>query len=62
MIIFMEISQRISSNKTFEMQTEEDYRKIANSYKKSAEYTKMIHLYPVLQATIKNCKSEMLIK
>ncbi len=44
-----------------EMESEENYRKKANSYKTSAEYGKMISLYPILELSIKDCKDESLV-
>ena len=44
-----------------EMETEDHYRKKANFYRTSAEYGKMISLYPVLETSIKDCKGESLV-
>ena len=44
-----------------EMETEDHYRKRANSYRSSAEYGKMISLYPILETSIKDCKGEILV-
>ena len=46
---------------SLEMETEDHYRKKANSYRTSPEYGKMISLYPVLESTIKECKGENLV-
>ena len=47
--------------KSPEMETEDHYRKKATSYRTSAEYGKMIYLYPILQTSIKDCKGEKLV-
>ncbi len=44
-----------------EMETEDHYREKANSYRTSAEYGKMIRLYPILETSIKDCKGENLV-
>ena len=44
-----------------EMETEDHYRKKATSYRTSAEYGKMISLYPILKTSIKDCKDESLV-
>ena len=43
------------------MESEEHYREKANSYRTSAEYGKMISLYPILELSIKDCKGESLV-
>ncbi len=43
------------------METEEHYKKKATVYRTSAEYGKMISLYPILETSIKNCKDENLV-
>ena len=50
-----------SKRKNLEMETEEQYRKKAKSYRISNEYGKMVSLYPVLESSIKNCHGENLI-
>ena len=50
--------QRINS---LEMETEDHYRKKANSYRSSPEYGKMISLYPILKTSIINCVGETLV-
>ncbi len=50
--------QRINS---LEMETEDHYRKRANSYRTSSAYGKMISLYPILETSIKDCKDENLV-
>ena len=47
--------------KSLEMETEDQYRKKATSYRTSPEYGKMISLYPILKTTIKDCKGENLV-
>ncbi len=51
-------SQRING---LRMETEDHYRKKANSYRTSPEYGKMISLYPVLETSIQDCKGENLV-
>ena len=46
---------------SLEMETEDQYRKKANVYRTSAEYGKMISLYPILETSIKDCKGENLV-
>ena len=46
---------------TLVMETEDHYKKKATVYKTSAEYGKMISLYPILETSIKNCKDENLV-
>ena len=43
------------------METEDHYRKRANSYRTSAEYGKMVSLYPILETSIQDCKDENLV-
>ena len=43
------------------METEDQYRKKATFYRTSAEYGKMISLYPILETSIKDCKGENLV-
>ncbi len=43
------------------METEDHYRKKANSYRTSPEYGKMISLYPILESSIRECKDENLV-
>ena len=50
--------KRINS---LEMETEDHYRRKATSYRTSAEYGKMISLYPILETSIKDCKGENLV-
>ena len=50
--------KRINS---LEMETEDHYRKRANSYRSSSQYGKMISLYPILETSIKDCKGESLV-
>ena len=47
--------------KSLEMKTEDHYRKKANFYRTSAEYGKMISLYPILETSIQDCKGEILV-
>ena len=46
---------------SLEMETEDQYRKKASIYRTSAEYGKMISLYPVLKTSINACKGENLV-
>ncbi len=50
--------KRINS---LEMETEDHYRKRANSYRTSPEYGKMVSLYPILETSIQECKGENLV-
>ena len=50
--------KRINS---LEMETEDHYRKRANSYRTSPEYGKMVSLYPILETSIQECKGEHLV-
>ena len=43
------------------MENEDQYREKENSYRTSAEYGKMISLYPILKLSIKDCKDESLV-
>ena len=46
---------------SLEMETEDHYRQRAIGYRTSAEYGKMISLYPVLETSINDCKGESLV-
>ncbi len=46
---------------SLEMGTEDHYRKKASFYRTSAEYGKMISLYPILETSIEDCKGEKLV-
>ena len=46
---------------SLEMETEDQYRKKANSYRTSPEYGRMISLYPILETSINACKGEILV-
>ncbi len=46
---------------SLEMETEDHYRKKARVYRTSAEYGKMISLYPILKTSINDCKGENLV-
>ena len=56
-MVLMEFKRIIS----LEMETEDHYRKRANSYRRSAEYGKMVSLYPILETSIQECKGENLV-
>ena len=43
------------------MESEDHYREKANSYRTSAEYGKMISLYPILELSIKDCQGASLV-
>ena len=58
----MTTSQESSRKFSLEMKSEVHYKKAAKSYRKSAQYIKMINLYPTLQLTIIDCKDENLIQ
>ena len=49
------------TNLSLEMETVEHYRKIAEGYRCSDEYSKMIGLYPTLETSIKDCSGEKLV-
>ncbi len=54
--------QKIGASKlSLEMETVEHYRKVAQKYRISDEYSKMIGLYPVLETSINDCVDEKLI-
>ncbi len=57
----MEATTIGGSNLGLEMETVERYRRMAEGYRCSDEYSKMINLYPVLQTSINDCKDEKLI-
>ena len=54
----MDSSSPIESGFNLEMANEAFYRDQADCYRNSAEYIRMIKLYPVLRATIGECKNE----
>ena len=58
----MKTSQENPRKISLEMKSEVHYKKAAKSYRKSAQYIKMINLYPTLQLTIIDCKDENLIQ
>jgi len=58
MTTFQESSRKFS----LEMKSEVDYKKGANSYRKSKQYINMINLYPTLQNTLIECKDENLVE
>ena len=58
----MTISQESSRKISLEMKSEVHYKKAANSYRKSKQYTNMINLYPTLQNTLLECENENLIE
>ena len=47
---------------SLEMKSELHYKKAAEGYRKSKEYSNMVNLYPVLQNTLEDCKNESLIE
>ena len=57
----MDLNQKISQPFALEMATEDDYRRRAENYRSSAEYNKMIGLYPILQSSIIDCQDEKLV-
>tara|TARA_Y100001970_G_scaffold286901_1_gene410213 strand:+ start:3733 stop:3909 length:177 start_codon:yes stop_codon:yes gene_type:complete len=44
------------------MQSEKEYKLLAENYRRSAQYIQMIGLYPILETSIKTCKDDKLIK
>ena len=58
----MTTSQRTSRTTSLEMKSQGHYKKVAVSYRKSAQYLSMINLYPILQSTLIDCQNENLVK
>ena len=58
----MKTSQKIARKISLDMKSEGHYKKAANSYRKSDQYTNMINLYPILQTTLIDCEDENLVK
>jgi len=58
----MTISQNPAEKISLRMKSEGDYKKAAESYRKSEQYINMINLYPILQNTLIDCKNENLIE
>ena len=46
---------------SLEMKSEGQYKKAANSYRKSEQYINMINLYPILQTTLIDVEDENLV-
>ncbi len=46
---------------SLEMETADHYRKKALDYRTSAEYGRMISLYPILETSINDCEGENLV-
>ena len=57
----MTTSQRNIRKFSLEMKSEGQYKKAANSYRKSKQYINMINLYPILQATLIEVEDENLV-
>ena len=57
----MDFSVHIDPEPSLRMANEDFYRSQADSYKKSAEYSRMIGLYPTLKFAIGECKDERFI-
>ena len=57
----MEFQMIGRSSLSLEMETVEHYRKVAEKYRVSDEYTKMVGLYPTLKTSINDCQNEKLI-
>ncbi len=57
----MDNTQNESAVANLMMATEDHYRQKAACYKSSAEYKKMLRLYPVLQKSIGTCSDEKLV-
>ena len=58
----MTISKNPSEKISLTMKSEGEYKKAAESYRRSEQYINMINLYPVLQNTLIDCKNENLIE
>ena len=58
----MTISHKPSKNISLIMKSEGHYKKAAEFYRRSEQYNKMIHLYPILQNTIMDCQNESLVE
>ena len=58
----MTTSQQSSKELSLRMKSEGHYKKAAKSYRKSAQYIKMINLYPTLHNSLIDCRNENLVK
>ena len=58
----MTISHLPSKKVSLEMKSEGHYKKAAEIYRNSDQYTNMINLYPILQNALNDCKDESLIE
>ena len=58
----MTISHNHVEKISLTMKSEGDYKKVAETYRKSEQYIKMINLYPILQNSLIDCKNENLIE
>ena len=58
----MTISQNPSEKISIIMKSEGHYKKAAEIYRRSEQYSNMINLYPILQNTLMDCKNENLIQ
>ena len=57
----MDSQSKKSAGLNLDMESLENYRALAKTYRNSDEYSKMIDLYPTLQTSIKDCKNERLV-
>ena len=57
----MELKISSEPRLNLEMETNQHYREMAESYKSSEAYSKMIGLYQILEDSIKDCEDEKLI-
>tara|TARA_Y100001968_G_C19368889_1_gene724027 strand:- start:549 stop:743 length:195 start_codon:yes stop_codon:yes gene_type:complete len=57
----MDSQSKKSTGLNLEMESLENYRALAKTYRSSDEYSKMIDLYPALQTSIKDCRNERLV-
>ena len=57
----MDSSTKIESGISLKMANEAFYRNQADSYRSSAEYSRMVNLYPVLKNSIWECKDECFV-
>ena len=58
----MTISHNHAEKFSLTMKSEDDYKKAAETYRKSDQYIRMINLYPILQNSLIDCKNENLIE
>ncbi len=57
----MELIGQATRSNQLEMKNEDHYKKQADFYRNSEEYSKMLSLYPILRTVKDECKEETLI-